>query len=112
METFAVLADDIRRRIIELLAEKERPAGEIASHFDVSGPAISRHLRLLRETGIVRYRRDGQRWVYGLNPEPLIAADGWMRRNIDLWQRRFRALGDHLDDMAAAERRAGKERRR
>ena len=98
-----MLADGSRRRIIELLAERERTAGEIASCFDVSGPAISRHLRLLRETGIVRYRRVGQRWVYGLDPEPLIAADDWMRRNISLWQRRFRALGDHLDDVVADE---------
>jgi DNA-binding transcriptional ArsR family regulator len=104
MEALTVLGDVTRRRIVELLAERERPAGEIADHFAVSGPAISRHLRVLRTAGIAEYRRDGQRWVYRLNPEPLIAADEWMRHNIAAWERRFQALGGHLDAMAAAER--------
>ena len=105
-----VLADGTRRRIVELLAERERPAGEIAEHFDVSGPAISRHLRLLRTSGIADVRREGQRWVYRLNPQPLIDADEWIRHNVAAWERRFRDLGAHLDTMAAAD--AATERRR
>lgn len=99
MEALAVLADPTRRRIVELLAEGERPAGEIASHFDVSGPAISRHLRVLRQSGIATYRRDAQRWVYALNPEPIEDVDRWMRDTLLRWQERFDALGAHLDEM-------------
>lgn len=99
MEALAVLADPTRRRIVELLAEGERPAGEIASHFDVSGPAISRHLRVLRQSGIATYRRDAQRWVYALNPEPIEHVDRWMRDTLLRWQERFDALGAHLDEM-------------
>lgn len=99
MQVFEVLADGIRRRIVELLAHDELAAGEIAGHFDVTGPAISRHLRVLREAGIVRYRREGQRWVYELDPAPLIGLDRWVRHNVDIWQRRFARLGEHLDDM-------------
>ena len=101
MEVFEVLADGIRRRIVELLAQGELAAGEIAAHFEVSGPAISRHLRVLREAGVVRYRRDGQRWVYALNPDPLLALDEWLHRNVEIWQRRFAALCEHLDAMDA-----------
>jgi DNA-binding transcriptional ArsR family regulator len=102
MDVFEVLADPIRRRIVELLAERELPAGEIASAFEVTGPAISRHLRVLRGVGIVEYRRDGQRWVYRLNPAPLREAEAWMRHNVAAWEHRFQALGRHLDSMATA----------
>lgn len=101
MEALAALADPTRRRIVELLADGERPAGDLASHFDVSGPAISRHLRVLRETGVVTYRRDAQRRVYALNPEPIEDVDRWMRNTLLRWQQRFDALGEHLDEMAA-----------
>ena len=94
----AALADPTRRRIVELLAEGERPAGEIAEHFDVSGPAISRHLRVLRECGVATYRRDAQRWVYALDPGPITELDRWMRDTLLRWQRRFDDLGRHLDD--------------
>ena len=110
MQVFDVLADDIRRRIIELLADRELAAGEIAAHFEVSGPAISRHLRVLREAGVVHYRREGQRWVYALEPTPLLALDTWVRHTVETWQRRFITLGEHLNDMAAQQR-AEKETR-
>lgn len=100
-----VLADDTRRRIVELLAAGDRAAGDIASQFPVSGPAISRHLRLLRESGVVRVERDAQRWVYSLDPGPLTEADDWMRRTIETWRRRFDALGQQLDAMEAEEER-------
>jgi DNA-binding transcriptional ArsR family regulator len=103
MEALAVLADPTRRRIVELLSDGERPAGEIASHFEVSGPAISRHLRVLRENGIATYRREAQRWVYALNPEPIEEVDRWMRDTLGRWQHRFDALGEHLDEVAAEE---------
>jgi DNA-binding transcriptional ArsR family regulator len=102
MDVFEVLADPIRRRIVEMLSKQEHPAGEIASAFEVTGPAISRHLRILREVGIVEYRRDGQRWVYRLDPTPLRAVEAWMRHNVAAWEHRFQALGRQLDSMAAS----------
>lgn len=103
MDAMAALADPTRRRIVELLADGDRPAGEIASHFEVSGPAISRHLRVLRQTGIAHYRRDAQRWVYALNPDSITEVDRWMRDTLLRWQQRFDALGEHLDRMEAEE---------
>lgn len=103
MDAMAALADPTRRRIVELLADGDRPAGEIASHFDVSGPAISRHLRVLREVGVARYRRDAQRWVYALNPDSITEVDRWMRDTLLRWQKRFDALGERLDVMAEEE---------
>ena len=97
-----MLADDVRRRIVELLAHGELAAGEVAAHFEVSGPAISRHLRVLRAAGVVRHRRDGQRWVYALNPDPLLALDAWLHHTVATWQRRFAALGEHLDAMESS----------
>lgn len=96
----AALADPTRRRIVELLADRERPAGEIADQFTVSGPAISRHLRVLREAGVATYRRDAQRWVYALNPDKITELDRWMRDTLLRWQQRFDALGERLDSMA------------
>jgi DNA-binding transcriptional ArsR family regulator len=103
MDAMAALADPTRRRIVELLADGDMPAGEIASQFDVSGPAISRHLRVLREVGVASYKRDAQRWVYALNPDSISEVDRWMRNTLLRWQRRFDALGDHLDRMAEEE---------
>jgi DNA-binding transcriptional ArsR family regulator len=77
---FEALADPTRRRIIELLADGERTAGEIADRFTVSRPAISRHLRVLRECGLVRYREEAQRRVYTLDTTPLTGVDGWLQR--------------------------------
>jgi len=114
MDVFEALADPTRRRIVELLAERERLAGEVAREFDVTGPAISRHLRVLREAGMVDYRRDGQRWVYRLDPTPLRRAETWMRQNAAAWERRFQSLGQELDSMASSgsEPAPGPERKR
>jgi DNA-binding transcriptional ArsR family regulator len=99
MDAMAALADPTRRRIVELLADGDMPAGEIAAQFEVSGPAISRHLRVLREVGVASYKRDAQRWVYALNPDSISEVDRWMRDTLLRWQKRFDALGDHLDRM-------------
>jgi len=93
---FEALADPTRRRIVELLAGGELTAGEIADEFPVSRPAVSRHLRVLRETGLVRYREEAQRRVYALQPEPLAALDAWLARYRPFWQNRLDALGTEL----------------
>jgi DNA-binding transcriptional ArsR family regulator len=93
---FEALADPTRRRILELLAGGEHTAGEIADQFPVSRPAISRHLRVLRETGLVRYREEAQRRVYALDPAPLAALDAWLGRYRQFWQNRMDAPDTEL----------------
>lgn len=80
MELFAALADPTRRRILQLLAERERAAGELAAAFSVSRPAISRHLRVLREAGLIRWRGDAQRRIYRLERDALIPAEQWIEQ--------------------------------
>lgn len=96
MEALAALADPTRRRIVELLADGDRDAGEIASFFDVSRPAVSRHLRVLREHGLVRSRGVAQRRVYTLDPAPLAEVDAWLARYRRFWENRLDALDVEL----------------
>jgi DNA-binding transcriptional ArsR family regulator len=98
------LADPTRRRIVELLAVRERTAGEIASHFPTSRPGVSRHLRVLREHGVVRASEDGRRRLYSLDPAPLEELDAWLERYRNLWTNRLDALDTEV-------RRRRKERR-
>ena len=93
---FEALADPTRRRVLELLAERELSAGEIAAAFTVSRPAVSRHLRVLREAGLVRARRDSQRRVYGLEAAPLLEVDAWLDTYRRFWPDRLDRLEDHL----------------
>jgi DNA-binding transcriptional ArsR family regulator len=90
------LADPTRRQIVELLAERDRDAGEIASHFTVSRPAVSRHLRVLREHGLVRSRGEAQRRIYSLDPAPLEEIDAWLARYRVFWANRLDALDVQL----------------
>jgi DNA-binding transcriptional ArsR family regulator len=91
------LADPTRRRIVELLAtDGELSAGELASHFDTSRPGVSRHLRVLRELGVVTARTDRQRRLYSLDPAPLAELDDWLARYRDFWTNRLDALDTEL----------------
>lgn len=92
METFFALADPKRRRIVELLAHGELSAGEINKHFRVSGPAISQHLKVLRDARLVRVKVDAQRRLYSLDPKGLEAVDEWMARVKTMWTARLDAL--------------------
>jgi DNA-binding transcriptional ArsR family regulator len=89
---FEALADPTRRRIIDLLAGGERTAGEIADGFPVSRPAISRHLRVLREAGLVCSRDEAQRRIYRLDGSPLAVAVAWFERYRSFWVNRIDAL--------------------
>src|SRR5688500_1177868 len=99
MQVCAALADPIRVEIVELLASGDRTAGEIADRFPVSRPAVSRHLRVLRETGLVTAREEAQRRIYSLNPGPLDELEAWTMRNRKAMEERLDALGRHLDEM-------------
>ncbi len=96
MNALEALAEPTRRRIVELLAERERSAGEIASQFRTSRPGISRHLRVLREHGLVRAREDGQRRLYSLDPVPLQELDEWLQRYRQFWDNRLDALDTEI----------------
>jgi DNA-binding transcriptional ArsR family regulator len=82
---FQALADPTRRAVLDLLRRGSQPAGQIASAFPVSRPAISKHLRLLRRAHLVREHREGRHRVYQLNPEPLRAVDSWIEQYRNFW---------------------------
>ena len=96
MEALAALADPTRRELLRLLVAGERSAGELAAPFPVSRPAVSRHLRVLREAGLVRARTDGKRRLYALDPRPLRELDDWLEPYRDLWARRLDALDTEI----------------
>ena len=89
MEPAAAIADPIRRRVLELVRDEELPAGRLAAEFDVSRPAVSRHLRVLREAGLVRERRAGRLRLYRADPAPLAELRSWLER---YWDERLDAL--------------------
>jgi len=96
MNALEALSEPTRRRIVELLAEHERSAGEIAAHFSTSRPGVSRHLRVLREHGLVHAREEGQRRLYSLDPEPLRELDEWLQRYRGFWSNRLDPLGTEI----------------
>jgi DNA-binding transcriptional ArsR family regulator len=85
MEAFAALGDPTRRRIVELLAERELAAGEIARRFDMTAPAVSQHLKILRTAELVRVRTEAQRRIYALEPRGLAGLDAWLARYRRFW---------------------------
>jgi DNA-binding transcriptional ArsR family regulator len=93
---FEALADPTRRRIIELVAEGERSAGEIAAAFSISRPGVSKHLRVLREQGVVSARDQGTRRLYSLEPRALVEVDDWIERCRSFWTNRLDALETEL----------------
>ena len=100
MDTFTALADPTRRSIIEMLAHADRNAGEIAGAFAMSRPAISRHLRVLRETGLVAAREHRQQRIYQLKPEPLNEIRQWVDRYSTFWEERLDRMADLTETRA------------
>src|SRR5918911_2968103 len=96
--TFEVLAEPTRRRILDLLLERSRPVGELVDLLGLSQPAVSKHLRVLREAGFVAVRQDAQRRWYELRREPLVELDAWLAPYRRLWDERLDALERHLDE--------------
>jgi DNA-binding transcriptional ArsR family regulator len=96
MHALEALADPTRRRIVELLVDGERSAGALAAEFTVSRPAVSRHLRVLRETGLVQTREIGTSRLYSLDPAPLQELDAWLARYRGFWAQRLDALETQL----------------
>jgi DNA-binding transcriptional ArsR family regulator len=94
---FAVLAEPTRRRILDLLLERPRPVGELVERLGLTQPGTSKHLKVLREAGLVRARQDAQRRVYELSPEPLAEVDEWLAPYRRAWAARLDSLDAHLD---------------
>ena len=106
MQSLAAIADPTRRRMIELLAERDRTAGELVGEFKVSAPAISQHLNVLREAGLVTTRAMGQTRVQTLNPAGFDELEAWLNRTRLFWSQRLDALERELraEDAAAAKK--------
>ena len=97
--TFEVLAEPRRREILDLLRGGERPVGELVDALELSQPAVSKHLKVLRDAGLVEVRQDAQRRWYRLRPAPLAEIDAWLEPYRDLWRTRLDALEAHLETM-------------
>ncbi|UED84560.1 ArsR/SmtB family transcription factor [Streptomyces profundus] len=97
MSALDTLADPTRRRIVELLATGELNAGAIAARFDSSRPAISQHLGILVEGGVLTVRRAGTQRIYRLNPAPLVEAGDWLSAQANRWAQALDALESALD---------------
>jgi DNA-binding transcriptional ArsR family regulator len=102
--TFELLAEPNRRRILDLLRDGERPVGELVDRLSMSQPAVSKHLRVLRDAGLVDVRVDAQRRLYRLRPEPLREVDAWIAPYRQLWEDRLARLERHLQNDARHER--------
>ena len=97
--TFEVLAEPNRRRILDLLRAAERPVGDLVDHLAISQPAVSKHLKVLRNAGLVEVRTDAQRRMYRVRTEPLRDIDEWLAPYRAMWAARLDDLERHLDEM-------------
>ena len=98
MDTFLALADPTRRHIIESLATGELACGDLADRFDMSRPAVSQHLKVLREAGIVTARADAQRRIYSLSDDGLDDVEAWLGKVRSFWTQRLDRLEELLAD--------------
>lgn len=99
-DVFSAIADPTRRRMLDLLAEGERAVSDLVAAFSLTQPSISDHLRVLREVGLVRVRREGRRRLYQLNPGKLKELADWVATYSRFWDKRLDALGSYLDRAA------------
>ncbi len=97
--TFEIVAEPSRRRILELLCDGERAVNDLVDHLALAQPTVSKHLRVLREAGLVAARQNANRRMYRLTPEPLVEIDNWLTPFREGWARRLDALESHLDTM-------------
>jgi DNA-binding transcriptional ArsR family regulator len=97
MSPFEALADPHRRQILDLLRDGERPAGDLVDALPLSQPGASKHLRILRDAGLVTVRKDAQRRIYRLAPGRLAELDAWLAPYRKVWSSRLDALENHLN---------------
>jgi DNA-binding transcriptional ArsR family regulator len=101
--TFEVLGEESRRRILDLLAQGERPVSDLFALLPLSQPAVSKHLKVLREAGLVESRTDAQRRIYRVRTEPLREVDEWLAPYRRQWADHLNALERHLEIMDGAD---------
>lgn len=101
-DAFTVIGDPVRRRILELLRDRERPVGELVQALGLSQPNVSKHLRVLDQAALVRVRIDGPRRHYALDPDGLRDLDSWLAPFRQIWADRLDALERHLDRTATS----------
>ncbi len=110
-KVFRAIADPARRRMLDRLRDHgETAALELGRDFEASQPALSKHLKILRDAGLVRVRRDGRMQMYSLNPKPLLEVVSWIENYRRFWEDRLDALGRHLDE-AKSNREANRKER-
>jgi len=97
LSALQVLGEPSRQAILDLLRDGERPVGELVDQLSLSQPAVSKHLRVLKEAGLVEARADGQRRLYRIRPEPLAELDDWLAPYRRLWEAHLDRLEEHLD---------------
>jgi len=110
MQSLSALSDPTRRRIVELLAKEEYTAGELVAEFSMTAPAVSQHLKVLREAGLIVVRPEGQRRVYAVNPAGFEELDAWLHRMHGFWGGRLDALENALRAEASPRPKAGRSR--
>lgn len=98
MSAYGALAEPHRRQILDLLRDGERPAGDLVERLPLSQPGVSKHLKVLREAGLVTVRAEGKRRMYALRPEPLAEVDAWLAGYRAFWSGRLDALERHLEE--------------
>ena len=98
MSAFAALAEPHRRQILDLLRGCERPVGDLVDRLEVSQPSVSKHLRVLREAGLVRVRVHGRQRLYSLDPRPLAEVDAWLEPYRAFWNERLDDLERYLEE--------------
>ena len=103
VDAFAVLAEPTRRRILDALRRSDSSVGDLVSALSVSQPALSKHLRVLRDAGFVSCRTAAQQRIYRVETAPLQAVDGWLAPYRRLWHRHLEALERHLDTIDSEE---------
>jgi DNA-binding transcriptional ArsR family regulator len=101
--TFEVLAEESRRRILDLLVERERPVGDLVNLLALRQPAVSKHLKALRDAGLVESRVDGPSRIYRVRPEPLQEVDEWLTPYRRQWAAHLNALERHLQIMEGSD---------
>ena len=109
--TFAALADPTRRAILARLALGEAPVNELAKPFDISGPAISRHLKVLERAGLIARGREAQWRPCRIEPQALKDIDDWLDRYRNFWEERLDRLGDYLRELQSKEKKRGRRKR-
>jgi DNA-binding transcriptional ArsR family regulator len=98
VSAYTALAEPHRRQVLDMLRAGEQPVGELVQRLELSQPGVSKHLKVLREAGLVMVRPDGKRRLYALRPEPLIEVDRWLEPYRAFWSRRLDALERHLEE--------------